>query len=66
MSEKKITERGFEYIEFTDKYGAKCSLQKSSSAGEDRIWFGANKIGLKKFCPGEDEPWQEIDLSNGR
>jgi hypothetical protein len=34
------TERGFAIGEFTDRYGAKCSLQKSSLATEDAIWFG--------------------------
>ena len=36
------TERGFEIGEFTDRYGAKCSLQKSSLATEDAIWLGVN------------------------
>lgn len=34
------TERGFALAEFTDRYGVKCSLQKSSLATEDAIWFG--------------------------
>jgi hypothetical protein len=34
--------RGFGHIQFTDRYGAKCSLQKSSLATEDAIWFGVN------------------------
>ena len=38
----KTTERGFAYNEFTDRYGAKCSIQKSSLATEDAIWFGIN------------------------
>ena len=37
---KERTERGFSFTEFTDKYGDKCSLQKSSLATEDCIWFG--------------------------
>jgi len=32
------TGRGFELIEFTDLYGAECSLQQSSL--EDALWFG--------------------------
>lgn len=36
------TERGFAIGEFTDRYGAKCSLQKSSLATEDAIWFGVD------------------------
>ena len=40
--EIKNSARGFEYTEFTDSYGAKCSLQKSSLATEDAIWFGVD------------------------
>ena len=35
-----LTQRGFSHIEFYDRYDAKCSLQKSSLATEDAIWFG--------------------------
>jgi hypothetical protein len=42
MSELYQTERGFDRLEFTDKYGAECSLQKSSAADEDCIWLGIN------------------------
>ena len=34
------TERGFDITEFTDLYGSKCSLQKSSLASQDAVWFG--------------------------
>lgn len=40
MSDLKHTQRGFAYIEFQDRYEHKCSLQKSSLATEDAIWFG--------------------------
>lgn len=40
--EIKATERGFPYAEFTDRYGVKCSIQKSSLAFEDCIWLGVN------------------------
>ena len=43
------TERGFASAEFTDLYGVKCSVQKSSLATEEAIWIGANEIGLKHF-----------------
>ena len=46
---KKKTERGFSVVEFKDQYGTECSIQKSSSAMAECIWFGANKIGLKEF-----------------
>lgn len=41
MKEDK-TNRGFDLVEFTDRYGAECSLQKSSLATEDAIWLGVN------------------------
>jgi hypothetical protein len=37
---KKRTERGFYYIEFKDEYNNECSIQKSSLATKDCIWFG--------------------------
>ena len=36
------TERGFAFGEFKDKYGKKCSIQKSSLATHDAIWLGVN------------------------
>jgi hypothetical protein len=41
--EKTTTGRGFDIIKFTDRYGHECSLQKSSLATEDAIWFGPNE-----------------------
>lgn len=37
------TKRGFAIKEFIDRYGAKCSIQKSSLAFEDCIWLGIDK-----------------------
>ena len=34
------TNRGFNKIEFVDRYGEPCNIQKSSLMGEDAIWFG--------------------------
>jgi len=34
------TNRDFDKIEFVDRYGDICNIQKSSLAGEDAIWFG--------------------------
>jgi hypothetical protein len=36
------TERGFRGYEFIDRYGNECSIQDSSIATEDCIWFGIN------------------------
>ena len=65
------TQRGFETTEFEDTYGAKCSLQKSSSAKEDKIWFGVDdadpKIRVSKakehgLVPQEDCGWMEYPI----
>ena len=58
---KTQTQRGFDYYNFVDANGVKCSIQKSSAA-EDLIWLGADKIGLKAFHPNTDEPWRDVDL----
>jgi hypothetical protein len=39
---KSKTQRGFSIIEFEDRYGVKCSIQKSSLATEDAIWLGVD------------------------
>jgi hypothetical protein len=41
------TDRGFALIEFTDRYDAPCSLQKSSLATEDAIWIGVDDADPK-------------------
>ena len=43
------TERGFTHNSFTDRYGEKCSLQKSSLAFEEAIWFGIDNPTLTLF-----------------
>lgn len=37
------TQRGFAHIAFKDRYGELCSIQKSSLATEDAIWFGQDE-----------------------
>ena len=41
------THRGFALNNFTDLYGAECSLQKSSLAFEDAIWLGVDNVTPK-------------------
>ena len=36
------THRGFTLYKFTDRYGAECSVQKSSLATEECIWLGVD------------------------
>ena len=66
------TNRGFDIGGFTDRYGAKCSIQKSSLATVDAIWFGvddpnplimasdANRLGLP--TNGETSGWVKYDV----
>ena len=46
---KRKTKRGFEIIEFIDKYDTKCSLQKSSLALEEAIWLGVDDADFTIF-----------------
>jgi hypothetical protein len=39
---RQANDRGFLRGEFTDRYGEKCSIQKSSLATEDCIWLGCD------------------------
>jgi hypothetical protein len=39
----KLTPRGFGTLEFKDRYGEECSLQQSSLASENAIWFGVDE-----------------------
>jgi hypothetical protein len=41
------TPRGFDYVEFIDRYGVKCSIQKSSLADQDCIWLGVDDVKVK-------------------
>lgn len=63
---KEFTQRGFPIIKFTDLYGAKCSIQKSSLATEEAIWLGvdsaepkilASKVGAVNPETGEVSGW---------
>jgi hypothetical protein len=65
------TYRGFDLVEFRDKYGEKCSLQKSSIATEDCIWFGtdevkpqilASKLGVVNPETGEMTGWVDFPI----
>ena len=62
------TLRGFSFWEFKDKYGMKCSIQKSSLATEDAIWFGVDDIQPKIMIPGQGwipyEIPEEVSISS--
>jgi hypothetical protein len=59
----KKTSRGFAYTEFIDRYGCQCSIQKSSLATEDAIWFGIDKPEVKVFNPGTG--WGNVKMPKG-
>ena len=56
---KENTSRGFGIIEFKDRYGVECNIQKSSLASENAIWFGAKEIGLREMSLGG---WKSVVL----
>jgi hypothetical protein len=56
----KKTLRGFSRIEFKDRNGIECSLQKSSIATEDCIWLGCNKANPVHMVPGAG--WQPCPM----
>lgn len=43
------TTRGFTYFSFNDRYDVPCSIQKSSLATEDAIWFGISDFKNQIF-----------------
>ena len=54
------TGRGFARFDFQDCYGVECSIQKSSLATEDAIWFGCNEADPKEMVPGRG--WLPIPM----
>ena len=59
------TERGFDFIEFKDSNQEECSLQKSSAASRDLIWFGINNANPKILASRTKEGgtgWVKYDV----
>lgn len=57
---KDKTTRGFAIIEFKDRNGEDCSIQKSSVATEDCIWIGNNEANPKVLIHGKG--WQPVEI----
>lgn len=69
-----VTNRNFNILRFKDRYGHDCSIQESSLATEDTIWFGldksnpmimvsdANRLGLP--TNGKTTGWMPYDIPN--
>jgi putative RNA 2'-phosphotransferase len=56
----KNTNRGFGCGEFTDRNGAKCSIQESSLATEAAIWLGCDNADPKECISGKG--WVNIPM----
>lgn len=54
------TERGFDIAKFIDLNGLECSLQKSSRAAQDCIWFGVDDPKPEQLIPGKG--WRSVDF----
>lgn len=54
------TQRGFDHSSFVDRYGHKCSIQKSSLATEDAIWLGIDEADPKILS--NDNGWIAYEL----
>lgn len=53
------TGRGFGAIEFRDRGNRECTIQKSSLATEDAIWFGIDDANPQILVNGN---WQPVDF----
>lgn len=58
---KTTTERGFELVEFKDSKGVECSIQQSSIATEEAIWFGCDDADPQIFVPFSDPAWRKLE-----
>lgn len=63
--EKKKTQRGFEYYAFRDRYDVECSIQKSSLATQDAIWFGVDNPDPKVMAVNADKVGVKTDETVG-
>lgn len=60
-TESKYTNRGFGIIEFTDSKGVECSIQESSIATEEAIWFGCDDADPQIFVPYGNPAWRKLE-----
>jgi hypothetical protein len=58
---KTITPRGFGLIEFKDSKGVECSIQQSSIATEEAIWFGCDDADPQIFIPNGNPSWRKLE-----
>jgi hypothetical protein len=55
------TQRGFEMIEFKDRYKVGCSLQQSSLATEEAVWLGVNDAD-PKIMASDGSGWEPYKI----
>lgn len=58
----KKTNRGFSNKNFTDRNGVECSIQQSSLATEEAIWFGIDKPKLTIFADKSYGKYETMDM----
>lgn len=58
---KSRTPRGFDVVTFKDRNNVECSIQISSVATEECIWFGCDDADPKIFVPFTDKPWRKLE-----
>lgn len=56
------TNRGFEIASFKDSNDIDCSLQKSSSAMEDKVWLGIDNPKLTIFADESLGKYEVVDM----
>lgn len=59
--ETQVTQRGFGIVNFKDRYGLDCSIQKSSAAMFDAIWFGVDTDSAHPIVQVGSE-WKQVVL----
>ena len=60
------TGRGFDLIIFNDEYGNLCSLQESSLATKDCVWFGINDADPQILASDASKLNIETNKTTGR
>lgn len=60
-TKKSKTERGFSLIEFKDQKGIECSIQMSSLATDECIWFGCDDADPQVFVPYGNPSWRKLE-----
>ena len=63
--EKKITKRKFKLVNFKDKNNVSGSIQMSSLATDECIWFGCDDVDPQYFIPYVNPSWRKLEKPQG-